>query len=163
MQERRHSLIAIRSIQTPMIFQSVLASFILINLVLIIAFLLGEGLSDPMGRLYLAIAIATVEIICLVGVFLVARKQSSQIVGPVYRIGELASRLKEGDLTVRANIRDDDYFADQVNTLNEAIQAIHDRLQDIQEDARTAGKDSEDSLADGLKEKLKWFRTGAQS
>lgn len=163
MQERRHSLIAIRSIQTPMIFQSVLASFIMINLVLIIAFMLGEGLSNPVGRLYLAIAVAVVEIICLVGVFLAARKQSNQIVGPVYRIAELASRLQDGDLTARANTRDDDYFADQVNAVNDAIQAIHDRLHDIQEDVRSAGTDSEDSVFQGLKRKLEWFRTGDQS
>lgn len=163
MQERRHSLIAIRSIQVPFILQSVLASFILINVVLIIAFLLGEGLSDPVGRLYLAIAVAGVEIVCLVGVFLAARKQSNQLVGPVYRIAELAGHLKEGDLTARANTRDDDYFADQVNALNEAIQVIHNRLHDIQEEARSAEKDSEGGVAQGLKRKLEWFRTGDQS
>lgn len=163
MQERRRSLIAIRSIQTPMIFQSVLASFILINLVLIIAFLLGEGLSNPVGRLYLALAVATVEIICLVGVFLVARKQSNQIVGPVYRIGELASRLKEGNLTARAHIRDDDYFADQVNALNEAIQAIHDHLQGVKEEAQNIGKESEQSPPDSIRQELEWFRTSDQS
>lgn len=163
MQERRHSLIAIRSIQVPLILQSVLASFILINLVLIIAFLIGSGLADPMGRLYLAIAVAAVEIICLTGVFLAARKQSSRIAGPVYRIGELASHLKEGDLTARANTRDDDFFADQVSILNDAIQAIHDRLRDIQEDARSAGKDSEDTVSQSLKQKLEWFRTGDKS
>lgn len=163
MQERRHSLIAIRSIQIPLILQSVLASFILINVVLIIAFLLGEGLSDPVGRLYLAIAVAAVEIICLVGVFLAARKQSSRIVGPVYRIGELASRLKEGDLTARANTRDDDYFADQVNVLNDAIQAIHDRLQGVKEEARNVGENSEQSLPDSMRQELEWFRTSDQS
>lgn len=163
MQERRQSLIAIRSIQTPMIFQSVLASFILINIVLIIAFLLGEELSDPVGRLYLAIAVAAVEIICLVGVFMVARKQSSKIVGPLYRIGELASRLKEGDLTVRANTRDDDYFADQVNALNDAIKAIHDRLQGVKEEARNIGDNSEQSSPDSMRQELEWFRTSDQS
>lgn len=163
MQERRQSLIAIRSIQTPMIFQSVLASFILINIVLIIAFLLGEELSDPVGRLYLAIAVAAVEIICLVGVFMVARKQSSKIVGPLYRIGELASRLKEGDLTVRANTRDDDYFADQVNALNDAIKAIHDRLQGVKEEARNIGDNSEQSSPDSMRQELEWFRTTDQS
>lgn len=163
MQERRHSLIAIRSIQVPLILQSVLASFILINVVLIIAFLLGKGLSDPVGRLYLAIAVASVEIICLAGVFLAARKQSNQLVGPVYRIAELASRLKEGDLTARANTRDDDYFADQVNALNDAIQALHDRLQGVKEEARKIGKNSEQSLPDSMRQELDWFRTSDQS
>lgn len=163
MQERRHSLIAIRSIQVPLILQSVLASFILINVVLIIAFLLGKGLSDPVGRLYLAIAVAGVEIVCLVGVFLAARKQSNQLVGPVYRIAELASRLKEGDLTARANTRDDDYFADQVNALNDAIQALHDRLQGVKEEARKIGKNSEQSLPDSMRQELDWFRTSDQS
>lgn len=163
MQERRHSLIAIRSIQVPLILQSVLASFILINVVLIIAFLLGKGLSDPVGRLYLAIAVASVEIICLAGVFLAARKQSNQLVGPVYRIAELASRLKEGDLTARANTRDDDYFADQVNALNDAIQVLHDRLQGVKEEARKIGKNSEQSLPDSMRQELDWFRTSDQS
>lgn len=163
MQERRHSLIAIRSIQVPLILQSVLASFILINLVLIIAFLIGSGLADPMGRLYLAIAVAAVEIICLTGVFLAARKQSNRLVGPIYRIEEFAHRLKEGDLTARITTRSGDYFPEQVSLLDEAVQEIHDRLHQVKDQIRTAGGSPGQDLPEELQRNLDWFRTDKQS
>lgn len=162
MQERRRSLIAIRSIQVPLILQSVLASFILINTVLIIAFLIGGALSGPIARLYLGMAVAAVEIICLVAVFMVARRQSSRIVGPFYRIEELAHRLKKGDLTARANIRTNDYFTEQVGALDDALRELHDRVHSLKEDVERArgepGRDTE-----GIRNKLDWFRTGGKS
>lgn len=160
MQERRHSLIAIRSIQVPLILQSVLASFILINVVLVIAFLVGGALSGPVGRLYLAIAVAAVEIICLVGVFIAARKQTNRIVGPIYRIEELARRLKQGDLTARANIREGDYFTKQISELDDALQDLHDRLHDLKGDVERAGEAPGRDFVERIKEKLEWIRTG---
>lgn len=163
MQERRQSLIAIRSIQVPLILQSVLVSFILINIVLIIAFLIGSAMADPVGRLYLAISIAAVEIICLAGVFFAARKQSNQIVGPIYRIGEFARRIREGDLTARVSTRDGDYFPDQVSALDDAVREIHDRLHEIKEQAQGAGRSQGADLPEELKRNLDWFQTGERS
>lgn len=155
MQERRQSLIAIRSIQVPLILQSVLASFILINVVLIIAFLVGAGLSGPVGRLYLAIAVAAVEILCLAGVFFAARKQSSQIVGPLYRVEELAKRLRDGDLTARAEIRSGDYFVQQIGALDDALQDLHDRVHDLKRKVRDAGQGPPEEIG----RELEWFQT----
>lgn len=152
MQERRHSLIAIRSIQIPLILQSVLASFILINLVLIAAFLFGGAFANPVGRIYLGIAVAAVEIAYLVGVFVMARKQSSRIVGPLYRVQELAGRLKTGDLAARAEIRSDDYFREQIGALDEALQELHDRIDGLKQSARETGNQQ-------LEQELDWFRT----
>lgn len=159
MQERRHSLIAISSIQVPLIFQSVLASFVLINVVLIIAFLAGTNLSGPMGRLYLAIAVVTVEILCLAGVFVAARKQSSQIVGPFYRVGELAKRLRNGDLTARAEVRSDDYFVEQLQALDGALQELHDRVHGLKQRVRDAGRDAPEEIG----RELEWFQTSDSS
>lgn len=155
MQERRHSLIAIRSIQVPLILQSVLVSFILINLVLIIAFLVGVSLSGPVGRLYLAIAVAAVEILCLAGVFLAARKQSNQIVGPLYRVEEMAKRLRDGDLTARAEIRSGDYFVQQLGELDNALQDLHDRIHGLKRKVRDAGQEAPEEIG----RELEWFQT----
>lgn len=159
MQERRHSLIAIRSIQVPLILQSVLVSFILINIVLIAAFMLGGALSDPVGRFYVAVAVAVVEIVCLAGVFMAARKQSNRIVGPLYRVEELARRLSEGDLTARAEIRSDDYFVQQLGALDEALQVIHDRMNELKQDIRDSGEATGQTASESFRQKLQWFQT----
>lgn len=159
MEERRKSLIAIRSVQVPMILQAVLLSFILINLVLIAAFLVGGGLGNPPGRLYLALAVAAVEIVCLLGVFVMARKQSNRLVGPIYRISELGARLKDGDLTARLDTREGDYFADQLGILDEAVSELHDRIHAIKGKLETLENDQRSQALDEVAEDIKRFRT----
>jgi len=164
MQERRKSLIANEAFQLRWIVQIILASFILINTVLIVAFLAsGAGLNTPGDRLILGGAVAVTEVFGLVLVFRIARRHSNRIAGPVYRVQVVAEALSRGDLTESARIRDGDFFAEELESLGNALETLQTRIRDIQKTAaEIENAHPGDEGVARLREQANWFKTGEQ-
>lgn len=159
MKERRKSLIANPGFQVRWIVQIVLGSFILINMALIAVFLVAGGeLGSPMHRLVTGIAVAVVELAGLFAVFWLARRHSNRIAGPFFRVRQVANALASGDLTVRANIRTDDFFQEAVKSLDSAIQELRERIRGLQADAEKL-QSGDESARERLRASLDWFIT----
>lgn len=159
MEERRRSLIADSTFQVRWIVQLVLGSFVLINVVLIVAFLMaGGGLNTPAERITLGVVVAVIELAGLLGVFYVARRDSSRIAGPLYRVTQIAQALRKGDLTVRASVRDADYFQDTLRELDGSLSELRDRLEELKISADRAGQGEQEAQRK-LQEGLAWFKT----
>lgn len=154
MEERRQTLLANPAFQLRWILSVVLAGFVLINLILIVAFITAGANFMALDRmLTVAIAVAVAELIAMVIVYLLARRQSSRIAGPLLRVEQVADALKTGDLTVSASIRDTDYFHDELRRLDQAVENLRERIQA----AQVACDNDGTSVA--LREQLSWFRT----
>lgn|GEM_PF-6913516 len=161
MEERRTSLIADSTFQVRWIVQLVLGSFVLINVVLIVAFLMaGGGLDTPTERITLGVVVAVIELAGLFGVFYLARRDSSRIAGPLYRVTRIAEALRRGDLTVRASVRDADYFQDTLKELDRSLSELRSRLEELKTNANRAGQGERGAQRE-LQEGLAWFKTRA--
>lgn len=163
MQERRRSLIANATFQLRWMLKVVLASFILINAVLIVAFLAsGTGLSTPDDRLVLGIAVAATELVGMGFIFWLARRHSNRIAGPFYRVRQVAEGLARGDLTRHARVREGDFFGDEVASLELALETLRERVNGLQDSAARlrANQGDQESLRQ-LMERLDWFKTKA--
>lgn len=157
MEERRSTLIADPPFQFGLILKAVLGGFILINLILVGTFLLaGAGFDTPAQRLTLGGLVAVVEVTALVIVFLVVRKISHRIAGPFRRVSEVAAALQQGDLTVRASVRSGDYFSEELTSLDQALQELRTRIQQMRESLPESAEQSDSSAAT---RQLSWFRT----
>lgn len=161
MQERRSSLITNATFQLRWMVQAILASFILINAVLIVAFLVsGSGLGSPGDRLMLGLAVALTEVVGLFLIFRFARKHSNRIAGPVYRVRQVAQALAEGDLTSRARIREGDFFGEELATLDTAVTTLRERINGLRDAASRLQEGPPDQAAiKQLREQLGWFKT----
>lgn len=160
MQERRKSLIANATFQLRWMVKVVLASFILINSVLIVTFLVsGSGLDSPDDRLVLGAAVAATELVGLALIFWFARRHSNRIAGPVYRVQKVSEALARGDLTQHAKVRDGDFFDEEVAALEGALEVLRERIRDLRETAdRLQSGQHEPEAVRQLQEQLDWFK-----
>ncbi len=105
---------------------------------------------------------------------------SHRIAGPLYQFRRLLHAVKDGNLTVRARIRDKDYLDSEAAVINELIEGLSTRIKGIEEQAvevregldklrRAADRGSREELsenirsvrkqADQLQRSLSQFRT----
>lgn len=87
---------------------------------------------------------------------------SHRIAGPLYQFRRLLYAVKDGNLTVRAKIRDKDYLESEAAVINELIEALSTRIKGIEEQSvevrdgldklrRTADTGSREELSENIR------------
>ena len=87
---------------------------------------------------------------------------SHRIAGPLFQFRRLLRAVKDGNLTVRARIRDKDYLESEAAVINELIDALSARIQGIEEHSvdilegvdklrRVADRGSRDELGQNIR------------
>jgi methyl-accepting chemotaxis protein len=71
-------------------------------------------------------------------------RTSHKIAGPLYRFGRLFETMKEGNLPKKVTIRKGDYFINEVELINEMLESLQIRVQEI--------KDAQSSLNEAISE-----------
>jgi len=136
MRERRQQLIVNSRFQHHFILKTVMLSFILVNSILIVYFLLSlMGVPKVYYSLIAGVTVAIIECVTLLLIFHFSRKASLRIAGPIYRFEKVFRSINEGDLTTRAILRSNDNFTENAQTLNESIETLQRRIESIQDSA----------------------------
>lgn len=102
------------------------------SLVLLVLYHMAAGAADP-GLISLLIGVNAIVLVALVLLtFLVALNLSHKIGGPLYRFEQAMDTIKEGDLTVEVNLRDDDQLQALSHSLNDMTQGLNQRVSQLQ-------------------------------
>ena len=171
MSDKRKLLRIKNDFQQRLILQTLMMTFISINIIIIYLFLgpLSE-VSSP--NELIGIVIAALELITIAVVYRMSLVASHRIAGPVYVFERTLKRLAEGDLTQRVQLRSKDNFHESAEVFNQTIEELRQRivrLQDLVDSALKVEEDSEElthrlgeirqAMAD-INEGLAFFRTG---
>ena len=130
MDERRHTVITKNQFQHRIILHTVLMTFIILNAVIILGFLVSDLYSGyELSRTTLAVSIGVIELAALVVVYIFSRKISSRVAGPVYAMERRLKTLADGDVTLHLTLRKDDYLHEVSDLVNESIDKFHDHIE----------------------------------
>ncbi len=105
-----------------------------------------------------AIRFAVFVVLTLVGLVFAARSFIRSLVDPIDEMTEVATRLADGDLTARIEVKRDDEVGSLGNAVNAAVDNLHTALRDIVSETGTLSGQSTDmaalsaKLADGARE-----------
>ena len=108
--------------QQKLIVQTVLTTFITLNVLLVIAYLMaGSRLDTASGTQTFLQYLAGLELIAAGAIYFISRKISFHIAGPVYAIERSLKMMNEGDLSVTLKLRKGDHFEEVSDALNEML------------------------------------------
>ena len=122
MTEKRKTNIIKRRFQNELILKTVLTTFITFNLILLGAYLMVDSVfSSKLSAQQFMQYIAVMEAIAAVFIYMVSRKFSFHIAGPVYAVERSLKAMNEGDLTIFLQLRDKDNFEEVSEVLNQTM------------------------------------------
>lgn len=162
MAEQRSQLFIKRQFQQSMILEVILITFILINVIVIAGYLVIDSISDIQQiKAILAYTVAALEI---VGFFVVYRynlKASHRIAGPIFTLERCIAAFAAGDLTVNMRLRKNDQFQEICESMNRAIGALRERVENVQMLTAELQKQTgtENDVMNNLLDELNYFKT----
>ena len=164
MSENRKITIIKSDFQHELIIKTVLTTFITLNVILTIAYLM----TGPLFVKSLAIQtfmqyLAGLELISGGVVYYISRSISFHIAGPVYAIERSLKAMGEGDLTVSLTLRKGDKFKEVSDVLNETIVIYQERfvaLKELINEIKTKTDNQQATSAEfgALAEQLSFFK-----
>lgn len=166
MEEHRHTVIVKNQFQHRVILNTVLMTFISLNGIIIVGYLLSDYFASlELPGATLAITLAGTELLALGVVYLISRRISFRIAGPVYAIEKKMRTFAGGDLTVHITLRKDDYFHEVSSGVNETIDNFHEHIDAIKECAHQLKQELaqhklDSPRIDALLQELSFFKTG---
>ena len=158
MTELRKTIMIKREFQQHLMLQTVLMTFFVLNITIIAVFFLSDYLGSG-AQLFknLVGLLAVLEITGVAVVYVISKRISFRIAGPVYAVERTLRWIGEGDLTVILRLREGDFFQEAAQTLNSTNTILRDRIAHLQELA--ARVDSQSPEYNQLVEALAWFKT----
>ncbi len=161
MVEQRSQLIIKQHFQQSMILQVMLVTFIMINLIVIIGYLLIDSILDVQQlKRYLAFSVAGLEIIGFIFVYRLNVKSSHRIAGPVYVIERSLKSIEAGDLSFTMRLRKNDQFHEVKDQMNLTLTKLKQHIGTAQQLAGQLQKSSHPDLllVDQLVDQLSYFK-----
>lgn len=168
MEEQRHTVIVKNHFQHRIILNTVLMTFITLNIIIILGYLVSDYFAAfELSKSSLSIALAALELVALVIVYLVSRRISFRIAGPVYAIEKKMRTFADGDLTVHITLRKEDYFHEVSNSVNQTIDNFHEHIDAIKENVTQLKQELIEHKVDSprveaLLAELSFFKTGEE-
>jgi len=164
MNESRNTIMVKDKFQNQMMMQTVLTTFITLNVIVMLSFLLEDQLNNlDYSFNVFSLFVAALELVGIVAVYLFSQRISFRIAGPVYAIERSLRAVHEGDLTVQLKLRDGDYFFEASDTLNQTIHTLRTRVDIMQQISsqleNTDDPEARDSLQKSLSDQLAFFQT----
>ena len=169
MAEKRKLLRIKKDFQQRLIMQTLMMTFISINVIIIYLFLGPLNRPDSPNEM-IGLIIGGLEILTIVVVYRFSLVASHRIAGPVFVFERTLKQLSEGDLTQRVSLRSNDNFHESAEVFNATIEELSTRITRLQVLADTtlaelnsdsAGKSLEEisAVLKDLSEGLRYFRT----
>ncbi len=156
--ERRRRLILDVPLGFGAPFTAVLIAVILVNLILLGAFLLHPSIQGVGLSPWYPLAVAAVEALLLAVALLFSVLTGKRILGPVLGVRRVLRSLAAGDLSQRVAVRDGEYFEDLIAETNQSLDALEARIRELRESL--SGIDPYDADRDALAERLIDLGTG---
>lgn len=168
MADKRKLLRIKNDFQQRLILQTLMMTFISINVIIIYLFLGPLDRADSPNTV-IGLVIGLLEIAAIAVVYRYALVASHRIAGPVYVFEKSLERLAQGDLTRHVRLRSKDNFHESAEVFNATIDELRNRIGQLQAltDRTLAELDgrNEESLREvsrslqDLNEGLRYFRT----
>ncbi len=157
MNEQRNKTMIKNEFQHRLILSTLLITLITLNLIIISATLLDYFFGSPSGIFNVfTLSVAVMEVVAVVVVYIVSKRISFHIAGPVYAIERTLGFMREGDLAQRLTLRDGDQFAEVAEAVNEVLETYQARVARIQD---LLDGELTDERRQQLVAELGWFRT----
>lgn len=132
MKNRRTNRKIKREFQNQVIFNVVVASFCLLNLVLIWLFAAIDTLQDLSSfKTWVVLALATGEIGGLFIVYRFIMRETHRMAGPVYKLEQGLEDLAAGNLTASIELRGNDYFRETSDIFNHCARELRSKFDQI--------------------------------
>ena len=164
MLENRKITLIKSAFQHELIIKTVLITFITVNIILTVAYLM----TGPLFVNSLAIQtfmqyLAGLELISGGAIYFISRRISFHIAGPVYAFERSLKAMGEGDLSLSLVLRKKDSFKEVSDVLNETILIYREQIQAIKElvneiKTKTDNQQATSAEFDALAEKLSFFK-----
>jgi len=145
--------------QQRLIMNTLLITLITLNVILLTAFRI-EDLFGPEFRSYnvFTITVVVLEFVAVLAVYIIGRKISFRIAGPLFSMERRLREMNKGDLTESVRLRADDEFADIADIINSVMANYKGRLARMQSIAADSDAPPEQQLQ-LLRSELEWFKT----
>ncbi|MBI5449793.1 MAG: methyl-accepting chemotaxis protein [Gammaproteobacteria bacterium] len=142
MKNRRANSKIKRQFQNQVIFNVVVASFCLLNLVLIWVFAAIDTLQDVSAlKTMIVTALAIGETGGLFVIYHYMKRETHRIAGPVYKLEQALDHVGSGNLSTTIQFRKDDYFRDTGDLFNSSISKLRTRIGHIRHVALSLEKE----------------------
>lgn len=160
MADQRSRLIIKRHFQRSMILEILLITFLLINLIVIVGYLLIDSINDIQQlKHYLGFTVAGLEAIGFAVVYRYNLKASHRIAGPLFVIERNLKYIQAGDLSFAMRLRQGDRFHEVKDQFNLTLTDLRERIAKAQQlAARVQANGNDHAAADELVQTLAHFK-----
>jgi methyl-accepting chemotaxis protein len=149
MAEKRKLLRIKNDFQQQLILQTLLMTFIAIN-VIIIALFIGPLAKVDSPNILIAWIVAILEVVAVVIIYRLSLIASHRIAGPVYVFERALKHMAEGDISADVRLRKKDNFHESAEIFNQALAALRERIERAQNLAAGMSGDGADELRSEL-------------
>ena len=139
MAEKRKLLRIKNDFQQQLILQTLLMTFISIN-VIVIALFIGPLSKVDSPNVLIAWIVSILEVVAVVVIYRLSLVASHRIAGPVFVFERALKRLADGDLVQEVRLRQKDNFHETAEIFNQTLAALRGRLLRLQELANEPGE-----------------------
>ena len=158
MDDARSIIMIKREFQHNLMLQTVLSTFITLNVIILLGFYVSDFFADENSMFdKFPIVLAILEVIGVTVVYFVSQRISFHIAGPVYAIERTLRAIQEGDLMVMLKLRPGDSFMDAADTVNDTTTSLREHMIEIKEAADAIPGD--DPSVARLRELLAYYKT----
>ena len=165
MSDKRSQLIIKRHFQQGMILETLLVMFIMVNVIVIIAYFFIESMTDVQQLKHnLAFTVAALEVIGFVVFYRLNLRSSHRIAGPVFVVERGLKLMESGDLTFSVGLRQGDQFHEVKDQMNLTLAALKQRItkaQQLTEKIKSSSADA--SVVEELEQTLAYFKVDVES
>jgi len=164
MSENRKITLIKSNFQNDLIIKTVLTTFITLNVILTIAYMMTSSLfSNPFAIQTFMQYLAGLELFFGAVIYFIGRRISFHIAGPVFALERSLKLMHDGDLTVNLKLRKGDNFKEVSDALNDTIVTYREQLQALKEiineiKIKTDNQQVTSAEFDALDEKLSFFK-----
>lgn len=161
MTEQRSQLFVKHVFQRTMILEVMLITFVFINVLVIIGFVLLDTVPNLIQhKEYVGLAIALFEVI---GFFMVYRfnlRASHRIAGPLFSLQRNLKSVEAGDIGFTMEVRQGDQFHELSNQMNATVGSLRDRMERVQELVSSLQRQpGNQQLLNDIVSELSYFKT----
>ena len=159
---KRKQMYVKRQFQHSMLLQSILITFIIINIIVMATcWAIDSFLDLHQLKVYLAWTIASIEIVGFIVLYKLNLSASHRIAGPIFSMERCLEKVEKGNLTGTLKLRKTDQFPETAEQLNSTVSAVRSRINSAQYLAAQIQQHPEQSekLAQQLVEELDFFNT----
>ncbi|MFT5482274.1 MAG: methyl-accepting chemotaxis protein [Halieaceae bacterium] len=158
MEDARSTIMIKREFQHNLMLQTVLSTFITLNVIIILGFYVSDVFSDDDSMFdKFPLVLAGLEVIGVAGVYFISQRISFRIAGPVYAIERTLRSIQEGDLMVFVKLRPGDSFMEAADTINDTTSGLRERMLEMK--SVVAGIESTDPGIEKLRDLLAYYKT----